>query len=95
MLRFENVDLHYGSFRALEGITLHADAGELVVLVAHGGVMDVLYRAATRQDLQAPRTWHLGNAAINRLLWTPQGLNLVGWGDVSHLVDDALDEALD
>ena len=59
--------------------------GEPVVLVAHGGVMDVLYRAATGQALQAPRTWHLGNAAINRLLWTPQGLSLVGWGDIAHL----------
>jgi len=59
--------------------------GEQVVLVAHGGVMDVLYRAATGQALQAPRTWHLGNAAINRLLWTPQGLSLVGWGDIAHL----------
>ena len=59
--------------------------GALVVLVAHGGVMDVLYRAATGQELQAPRTWHLGNAAINRLLWTPQGFSLVGWGDIAHL----------
>ena len=31
-------------------------AGEQIVLVAHGGVMDVLYRLATRLDLQAPRT---------------------------------------
>jgi probable phosphoglycerate mutase len=59
--------------------------GEQIVLVAHGGVMDALYRSATQQSLDAPRTWHLGNAAINRLLWTPQGLSLVGWGDVSHL----------
>ena len=59
--------------------------GKLVVLVAHGGVMDVLYRAATRQDLQAPRTWLLGNAAINRLLWTPEGFTLVGWSDTTHL----------
>ena len=66
--------------------------GELVVLVAHGGVMDVLYRAATRQELQAPRTWHLGNAAINRLLWTPQGFTLVGWGDIGHLDPGTLDE---
>lgn len=66
--------------------------GELIVLVAHGGVMDVLYRAATRQELQAPRTWQLGNAAINRLLWTPEGLSLVGWGDVGHLTDDVRDE---
>lgn len=67
--------------------------GELVVMVAHGGVMDVLYRAATRQDLQAPRTWELGNAAINRLLWTPQGFTLVGWADTTHLNGDQLDEA--
>ncbi|WP_422088225.1 histidine phosphatase family protein [Variovorax sp.] len=67
--------------------------GELVVLVAHGGVMDVLYRAATRQELQAPRTWQLGNAAINRMLWTPEGFSLVGWSDTAHLaVGGTLDE---
>ncbi len=67
--------------------------GEHIVLVAHGGVMDVLYRLATQQDIQAPRTWHLGNAAINRLLWTPQGLSLVGWGDVSHFERTSRDES--
>ena len=66
--------------------------GGQIVLVAHGGVMDVLYRLATGQDLQAPRTWHLGNAAINRLLWTPEGLTLVGWGDTGHLEEATLDE---
>lgn len=66
--------------------------GEQIVLVAHGGVMDVLYRAATRLDLQAPRTWLLPNTAVNRLLWTPQGLSLVGWADTSHLDDKSRDE---
>jgi probable phosphoglycerate mutase len=70
-------------------------AGELVVLVAHGGVMDVLYRAATHQALQAPRTWNLGNATINRLLWTPDGFGLVGWGDAAHLNNGPLDEKVD
>ena len=67
--------------------------GEQIALVCHGGVMDVLYRAATRLDIQAPRTWTLGNAAINRLLWTPEGFTLVGWADTQHLTDDVLDEA--
>ena len=67
--------------------------GELIALVAHGGVMDVLYRAAAHLDIQAPRTWTLGNAAINRLLWTPEGLSLVGWADTQHLENDVLDEA--
>lgn len=59
--------------------------GEQVALVAHGGVLDVLYRWATGLPLQAPRSWTLPNAAINRLLWTPQGVSMVGWGDVRHL----------
>ena len=67
--------------------------GQHIVLVAHGGVMDAMYRLATGLDVQAPRTWHLGNAAINRLLWTPQGLTLVGWGDTQHLDGDARDES--
>ncbi len=63
--------------------------GEQVLMVAHGGVLDVLYRAATRLELQAPRSWELANTAINRLLWSPEGLSLVGWGDTQHLqVDD-------
>jgi 2,3-bisphosphoglycerate-dependent phosphoglycerate mutase len=70
--------------------------GEQILLVAHGGVLDVLYRAATRLDLQAPRTWQLANTGVNRLLWSPEGLALVGWGDVSHLQvgddEDVLDE---
>jgi 2,3-bisphosphoglycerate-dependent phosphoglycerate mutase len=66
--------------------------GEHIVLVAHGGVMDMLYRLATRQELHAPRAWELGNAAVNRLLWTPEGLTLVGWADTQHLNDSARDE---
>jgi 2,3-bisphosphoglycerate-dependent phosphoglycerate mutase len=68
-------------------------AGEQIVLVAHGGVMDVLYRAATRQEIQAPRTWDLGNATINRLLWTSEGLSIVGWADNHHLDDTTIDES--
>jgi probable phosphoglycerate mutase len=70
-----------------------AHPGELIALVGHGGVMDVLYRAATRLDIQAPRTWELGNAAINRLLWTPEGFTLVGWADTQHLDDGTLDDS--
>lgn len=66
--------------------------GEQIVLVAHGGVLDILYRMATNQSLSAARTWELGNAAINRLLWTPEAMTLVGWADTCHLDADALDE---
>jgi probable phosphoglycerate mutase len=70
--------------------------GQTIALVAHGGVMDCLYRAASRIDLQAPRSWQLGNASINRLLYTPEGFTLIGWSDTFHLeADDTLDETAD
>ncbi len=67
--------------------------GEQIVLVTHGGVLDALYRVAAHLEIQAPRTWQLGNASINRLLWTPDGMSVVGWGDTAHLHDAWVDEA--
>ena len=67
--------------------------GQTIALVAHGGVLDCLYRAATRIDLAAPRTWQLRNASVNRLLHGGEGFALVGWGDVGHLEGVERDEA--
>ncbi len=66
--------------------------GEHIAIVAHGGVLDALYRAATRASLNAPRSWLVGNASINRLLATDAGFVLVGWADDAHLEGVALDE---
>jgi probable phosphoglycerate mutase len=66
--------------------------GEQIAVVTHGGVLDCLYRAATRIDLQAPRTWQVVNAGINRLLHSGQALTLVGWADVGHLEAGSRDE---
>jgi len=59
--------------------------GQAIALVAHGGVLDCLYRAALRIELAAPRTWQMGNASINRLLYTGEGWAVVGWNDDAHL----------
>ncbi len=59
--------------------------GQAIAVVAHGGVLDCLYRAAAGIELQAPRTWQLGNASVNRLLFTGSGFVLVGWNDDAHL----------
>jgi 2,3-bisphosphoglycerate-dependent phosphoglycerate mutase len=83
--------------RSVEAATRLAQQhpGETIALVAHGGVMDCLYRAATRAELQAARSWQLGNASINRLLYTPQGFTLVGWSDTGHLERGPHDEFSD
>ncbi len=72
-----------------------AHPGQTVLMVAHGGVLDCLYRAASRIALDAPRTWELPNTSINRLLFTGEGFTLVGWADVHHLDDTARDESAD
>ena len=66
--------------------------GQQIVVVAHGGVLDTLYRVATGQEVNAPRTWELPNGAINRLLWTPEGFTLIGWSDTQHLDNEAAGE---
>lgn len=64
-------------------------AGGAIALVAHGGVLDSLYRAATRVALDAPRSWVVANASLNRLLYSDSGFSLVGWNDDAHLRDPA------
>ncbi|HET9821496.1 MAG TPA: histidine phosphatase family protein [Burkholderiaceae bacterium] len=66
--------------------------GQRVAIVTHGGVLDALYRAAARIALDAPRTWQLGNAAINRVLHGAHGFTLVGWSDTQHLLGGMREE---
>ncbi len=91
----ETLDQFYARSIATATRLAEAHPGQTIALVSHGGVMDCLYRAAARVALDAPRSWQLGNAAINRLLYTPQGFTLVGWSDSFHLDDDAQGECAD
>jgi len=88
----ERLDQFHARVVASAGRIAAAHGGQTIALVCHGGVLDCLYRAATGAALDAPRSWVLGNAAINRLLHTPQGFTLVGWNDCAHLDGLALDE---
>jgi probable phosphoglycerate mutase len=83
--------------RSVAAVTRLAAAhpGQTIAVVAHGGVMDCLYRAATRLALDSPRSWQLGNASINRLLHSPQGFTLIGWSDTYHLEETSLDDTAD
>ncbi|MDO9237152.1 MAG: histidine phosphatase family protein [Aquabacterium sp.] len=84
--------------RCVEAITHLASQhlGQTIAVVAHGGVLDCFYREANGVPVEVPRSWTIGNASINRLLYTPQGLRMLAWADTRHLEDDLiLDEATD
>lgn len=69
--------------------------GQTVLIVSHGGVLDVAYRMATSRALDAPRDFPIRNAAYNWIDWEPdesQGrFVLRAWGELLHL-NEALDE---
>ena len=70
-------------------------AGQSIVIVCHGGVLDCLYRAAAGLLLDTPRTWPLDNAAMSHLNYGQEGFSLLEWGNVSHLDKKSQDEVTD
>jgi probable phosphoglycerate mutase len=60
-------------------------AGQTIVAVTHGGVLDCIYRIAARLPLEAPRSFDLRNASLNRVRWDGAGFSVASWGDVAHL----------
>lgn len=79
--------------RVLAGLAAMAQrhAGESVLAFTHGGVLDVVYRAATGRAIDVPRDFPLGNAALNWLDYRAGSWHLVAWADSRHL-RVALDE---
>ena len=78
---------------ALEDIA-REHAGETVVVVTHGGVLDIAHRLATGQALQTARAFAIPNAALNWIEHTAGSWKLIAWADESHL-QGALDELPD
>lgn len=81
------------SARVMVGLTALAarHRGETVLAFTHGGVLDVVYRAATGRALDVPRDFLLGNAALNWLDYRDGNWQLIAWADRRHL-QAALDE---
>ncbi len=68
-----------------------AHAGRTLLLVAHGGVLDIVYRIATARDLAGARDFPIPNAGVNWIEGGDGAWRLVAWGEKTHL-DMALDE---
>ena len=79
--------------RVMAGLEVLAarHAGHSVLAFTHGGVLDVVHRAATGRALDAPRDFALPNAALNWVERDNAGWRLVSWADCRHL-QRALDE---
>ena len=79
-----NTAFHARVMRALQAV-LAAHAGRRVVVVTHGGVLDMLWRTANALPLYGARVCDIPNTGINRLRWVDNGLQIVRWADADHL----------
>lgn len=59
--------------------------GERIMVVSHGGAMDIIWRHASQVGLQADRKAPLLNASLNRLSVSPESWKILSWGEVDHL----------
>ncbi|TAL98331.1 MAG: histidine phosphatase family protein [Paraburkholderia sp.] len=56
-----------------------------IACVAHGGVLDCVYRFANSLPLDAPRNYALLNTSVNVVNFDGGGAAVVSWADVEHL----------
>ena len=94
----EPLEAMVGRIEACLGRLTHEFADQSVVLVTHGGVLDILYRRAMGRELTGPRDAPIPNAGLNwlDLELTENGLRwtMLAWGETGHLADASLDEIL-
>ena len=62
-------------------------AGLRVLIVTHGGVLDMLWRGVHGQALDGARACAIPNAGINRLRWQGGRLEILSWAEAAHLAD--------
>jgi len=66
--------------------------GQTVVLVTHGGVLDIVNRFVRGTPLDSPRDFLIPNAGINWLSVRGECWTLDAWGETGHLEAVGLDE---
>lgn len=59
--------------------------GEHLVVVTHGGVLDMVWRNAQALSLHGPRVCEIPNAGWNQVVWREAALHIRAWADTAHL----------
>ncbi len=62
-----------------------AHRGEQILVVTHGGVLDIVHRQCTGKPLHTPRDFEIPNAALNWIAIGEARWDLIAWADRSHL----------
>ena len=71
---------------ALRGLA-KARPRQTLVVVTHGGVLDMVYRTARGLPLSGPRQSDIPNAGLNRVRISGELIEIISWADTQHLAD--------
>lgn len=77
-----------GALQALHA----AHHGEIVAVVTHGGVLDIVNRFVRGNPLDTPRDFHIPNTGLNWVRASVDGWHIESWAETRHLDHGALDE---
>lgn len=66
-------------------------AGKSIMVVSHGGTLDMIYRIVTKQALDKERVAVVPNTSLNWITYDGQSWSIERWADTSHLETLALD----
>ncbi len=73
------------------GAIAAAHSGQRVLVVTHGGVLDMVWRTAQGLSLSGPRRSDIPNAGFNRIrmaaVAAPSRIEILDWADTRHLDD--------
>lgn len=69
-----------------------AHPGEQVVVVLHGGVLDIINRFVRGSRLETPRDFLIPNAGLNWIALQDGAWHIESWAETAHLEPGALDE---
>ena len=79
-------EFHARVLAAVRALAL-AHAQQTLVVVTHGGVLDMIYRTARALPLSGPRQSEIPNAGLNRVRLVGEAIEILHGADTSHLAD--------
>ena len=87
----ESIQLFSERIRNALEVLRQQHLGKTILLVSHGGALDMMYRIVTDQALDAERIAVVPNASLNWISHDGQSWKLDRWADTSHLDSITLD----
>jgi probable phosphoglycerate mutase len=75
--------------RVMQALRRLAEAypAQTLLVVTHGGVLDMVYRTARALPLSGPRQADIPNGGINRVRISGDEVQILSWAETQHLAD--------